>query len=162
MRQTIMWAVAALLLAGCGRSDVPTTPVVMQGTAVTDAGLTITVTNTSLVPVSQQMGVGGIYARKIWVLVRLRVSNESNRPALCDPMFQLLFLAGREYEPNPLMAEGIHDNSSSAASLDPGSAANVLLAFEVSDAPPFGTYPLQLVVHGDLNSPGAVVNLTSS
>jgi nitrous oxide reductase accessory protein NosL len=49
MRRTIISAVAAVvLLAGCGHSDFPTTPAVMQGTAVTDAGLTMTVTNTSL------------------------------------------------------------------------------------------------------------------
>jgi hypothetical protein len=165
MRLTIMSVVAAVLLAGCGGSDVPTTPAVMQGTAVTDAGLTMTVTNTSLIKTSpintsQRTGIGGIYARDIWVVVKLHVSNDSDKLALFDPMFQLLFVDGREYEPNPLVAEDVTDKASSGASLSPGSEADVVLAFEVSYAPAFAKYPVQLVVRGDLNSPGAVVNLT--
>jgi hypothetical protein len=47
MWRTIMSGVAAVLRAGCG-SDFSTTPAVIQGTAVTDAALTMTVTNMSL------------------------------------------------------------------------------------------------------------------
>jgi hypothetical protein len=51
---------AAVLLAGCG-SDLPTTPAVTQGTAVTDAGPTMTVTNTS-----QRKAIGSYYAWGTW------------------------------------------------------------------------------------------------
>jgi hypothetical protein len=162
MRRTIVLGLAAVLLAGCGGSDFPTTPAIRQGTAVTDAGLTMTVTSTRLSNTSRRIGIGGIYAGEIWVVVKLHVSDASAKPALFDPMFQLLFVDGREYEPTPLVAEYFDDNAGSGASLSPGSEADVVLAFDVSDAPPFGKYPVQLVVRGDLNSPGAVVNLTST
>jgi hypothetical protein len=134
----------------------------MQGTTVTDAGLTMTVTNTSLQNRSPRIGRGGVYARRFWVIVKLHVSNSSDKPALFDPMFQLLFVGSSEHLPNPLVAEGLDDKTSSAASLSPGSEADVALAFEVSDAPAFGKYSLQLAIRGDLNSPGAMVNLTTS
>jgi hypothetical protein len=152
---------AAVLLAGCGGSDFPTTPAVMQGTAVTDAGLTMTVTNTS-----QRKTIGSFYAWGTWgtwVVVKLHVSAGSDKPALFDPMFQQLFIDGREYAPNPSAAEAVDDKTGSAASLNPGSEADVVPAFAVSeDAPPFAKPPVQLVVRGDLNLPGTVVNLTSS
>jgi hypothetical protein len=140
----------------------------MPGTAVTDAGLTVTVTNTSRINDLRRMGgIGGIYPGAIWVVVNLHVSSDGDKPALFDPVFQHLFVGGREYGPDPFVAELFaaelfHDKASSAASLSPGSEADVLLAFDVSDAPSFGTFPVRLVVRGDLNSPGAVVNLASS
>jgi hypothetical protein len=151
---------AAVLLAGCG-SDLPTTPAVTQRTAVTDAGLTMTATNTS-----QRKAIGSYYAWGTWGtwgVVKLQVSNDSDKPALFDPMFQQLFIDGREYAPNPSAAEAVDDKTGSAASLNPGSEADVVPAFAVSeDAPPFAKPPVQLVVRGDLNLPGTVVNLTSS
>ncbi|MDT5350365.1 MAG: hypothetical protein QOH91_3652 [Mycobacterium sp.] len=159
---TISGVASAVLLAGYGGSDFPTTPAVMQGTPVTDAGLTMTVTNTTLGNVSQQIGIGALCARKIWVIVKLHVSNDSDKPELFDPTFQLLFVDGREYEPNPYLAESVGDKAISAATLGPGCEPDVVLAFDVSDAPAYGKYPDQRVPRGDLYSPGAVVNLTTS
>jgi hypothetical protein len=150
---------AAVLLAGCGGSAFPTTPAVTQGTAVTDAGLTMTVTNTS-----QRIIGGSHYPWGTWVFVKLHVSAGRDKPAFFSPMFQQLFIDGREYEPNPSAAEAVDDKTSSAASLNPGSEADVVVAFKVADvnAAPFAKPPVQLVVRGDLNSPGTVVNLTVS
>jgi hypothetical protein len=150
---------AAVLLAGCGGSDLPTTPAVSQETAVTDAGLTMTVTNSS-----QRKTGGSDYPWATWVVVKLHVSNDSDKPALFSPMYQQLFIDGREYEPNPSAAEAVDDKTSSAASLNPGSEADVVVAFNVADVnvAPIANLPVQLVVRGDLNSPGTVVNLTVS
>jgi hypothetical protein len=153
VRRLIIMSGAALVV-GCG-SDFPTTPAVMQGTAVTDAGLTMTVTNTS-----QPQTIGSLFPWGDWVVVKLHVSNVSDKQALFDPMFQQLFIDGHEFEPNPLAAEAVDDNTSSAASLDPGSEADVVLAFDVYIGVPYAKKAVQLVVRADLNSPGAVVNLT--
>src|SRR6202021_2582320 len=115
---------------------------------------TMTVTNTSLSNAPQSTGIGGIDVRKSWVVVKLHVSNDSDEPALFDPMFQLLSVNGRKFVPNPFVSEQYFDeNAGSGASLSPGSQADVVLAFDVSDAPPLGKRPVQIGVRGDLNSP---------
>jgi hypothetical protein len=60
-----------ILLAACGRSDFPTTPPVAQGTAVTDGGLEMTVTDTLLDAVTGGYG----YSWGIYVVVKVHVSN---------------------------------------------------------------------------------------
>jgi hypothetical protein len=155
---------AAILLAGCS-SDFPTTLAVAQGTTVTDAGLTMTVTNTSLrktLPPYLPWGP--------WLVVKLHVSNGGDKPALFDPMFQELFIDGRRYDPDPLAADAADDTMVSGASLIPGSQANVAVAFlaykpvspdfAIYNAGPLEKKKLQLALRGDLNSPGAVINLT--
>jgi hypothetical protein len=156
--------VAVTLLAGCG-SDFPTTPAVAQGTTVTDAGLTMTVTNTSL-----RKALPPYFPWGPWLVVKLHVSNTSDKPVRFDPMFQELFIDGRWYEPNPLAAETVGAKMGSSASLVPGSQADVAVAFLAYKpvTPDFAIYnagrldkkKLQLAVRGDVESPGAVINLT--
>lgn len=143
----------------CGGSDFPTTAPVTQGTAVTDAGLTMTVTNTSL-----KVTGGHGYEWGPYVIVKVHVSNNSGNQAFFAPMLQDLFINGREHAPNATCAEAVDDKTSSAAALIPRSEADIALAFGVPDEakPPLENKTVQLVLHGAIDSPGAVVSLPNS
>jgi hypothetical protein len=134
----------------------PTTPAVPQGTTVTDAGLSMTVTHASELKTIELDHPNGP-----WLVVKLHVSATSGKPALFDPMFQQVFIDGREYQPYPVAAESIYVDAGSAASLSPGSQTDVVLAFAVWDALPLEAKTIRLVLRGDVTSPGAVVSLTT-
>jgi hypothetical protein len=157
-RMIVMAGAAAFLLAGCS-SDVPATPPVAQGTAVTDGGLRMNVTDTLLKAVPGGYG----YRWGIYVVVKVHVSNVSGKQAFFAPMLQELFINGRVYEANPSAAEGFGDQPSSS-SLDPGSGADLALAFGVfkEGNPPLQNKTAQLALHGELDSPGAVVTLPNN
>ena len=163
-RRLIVVLIGALVLAGCG-ANLP--PGVKQGTTVTDAGLTMTVistwTTTGRDP--DYSWAGSLAPSRTVVFVKLHVSADGAKPALFDPMFQQLFFDGSEYEPNPRSAELLNEmmksNAVSGASLSPGSEADVTLVFQIPwESDPFAKPPVQLVLRGDLNSPGVVVDLT--
>lgn len=130
---------------------------IAEGTAYTDAGLTLTVMKTS-----QQRSVEPDYRSGPWLIVRMRVSAAGDKPALFDPMFQQLFIDGLEYQPEVTAAEEVDDHAASSASLTPGSQADVALAYPAYGAGSLAGAHIQLAVRGALNSEGAMVNLTLS
>lgn len=131
--RTLAMAVIPVLLVGC--SDISpihsSMPTAAQGNDVTDAGLTMNVTDASL-----RKAIGPYRAwgpRATWVVVALHVAAREGRPALFDPMFQQLIIGKSNYEPDPMVAESIDDTTVSAASLRPGFEDDAVLAFLVPE-----------------------------
>jgi hypothetical protein len=149
-----------ILSAACSRSDFPATPPVAQGTAVTGGGLEMTVTDTLLDAVPGGCG----YSWGIYVVVKVHVSNVSGKQAFFAPMLQELFINGRVYEANPPAAESFGGQPSSSSALNPGSGADVALAFGPfkDGKPPLQNKTVQLALYGELDSPGAVVALPNN
>jgi len=168
--------VAAAVVTGCGAVLAVTTPLssssstlpkttVAQGTSFTDGGLTMTVTDSAKVGSVPDLSQGWLFTARIWgpwVIAKVRVANRSPTAQFFSPMFQRLLIDGTEYDPKPGPAEDAYSSSDSAASISPGLEVDVALAFELahdSDADDDLAQPVQLVLRGDLDSPGAVVDL---
>lgn len=167
--------VTAAVVTGCSAVLAVTTPLssdstlpkttVAQGTSFTDGGLTMTVTDSANVGSVPDLSQGWLFTARIWgpwVIAKVRVANRSPTPQFFSPMFQRLVIDGTEYDPKPGAAEDAYPGSDSAASLNPGVEVDVALAFELdhdSDADDDLAQPVQLVLRGELDSPGAVVDL---
>ncbi len=89
-------------------------PTVMQGTAIVDAGLEMTVEGTTM---RNTVGPTDFYGP--WVIVMVLVVNYSDKPAYFNPMIQELLVNGDEFEPNPAVAESLDSETVSSASLLP-------------------------------------------
>ena len=74
-------------------------------------------------------------------------------------MNQQLFIDGDEFRPSAGAGEAVSRKTVSGASLLPNTDADVTLAFYVKDADYSTDSTVQLVLHGDVDSPGVVVGL---
>lgn len=155
MRRSFIGLVSACLLAvGCDTQG-SSSPAVVQGTTVVDAGLEMTVERTTM---RNTLGPTNFYGP--WVVVVVHVVNHSDRPVYFNPMIQELIIDGDAFEPNAGAAEDFAGDMTSAASLTPGRVANVALAFSVgNDAIAFARRAGQLVLRGALESKGNTVEL---
>lgn len=157
MRRAFIAVCAVQLTAGCATQS-STMPTVMQGTAIVDAGLEMTVEGTTM---RNTVGPTDFYGP--WVIVMVLVVNYSDKPAYFNPMIQELLVNGDEFEPNPAVAESLDSETVSSASLLPGGAASVVLAFSIGkDAMAFTKQAGRLVVRGNLDSRGTTVELNGA
>lgn len=139
----------AVLATACAPA-LPLT-VVTRGTPVTDGGLTMTVVDAGFVPrLSEE------YYRGRWFVVDLDIASGDDI-AWFNAMNQQLFIDGDEYVPDASAAELASAETDSGASLLPRSTATVSLAFSVAEYSTDST--IELVVRGDVDSPGVVVSL---
>lgn len=162
MKRTFAIIAAAVApLVGCSFLPEPiaSLPAKTRGQNITDAGLSMNVTSASL-----SKAIGPYYAwgpDTTWVVVVIHVSAQDGRPAFFAPMLQQLIFGDQSFEPDPTVAESINDVTASAVSLRPGFADDAALAFLVRNFSSVSTnYPAQVVLRGERNSPGVVVDLS--
>jgi hypothetical protein len=157
--RTMALVALAAFSAACGGSELPAAAAVSSGSATTDGGLTMTVTDTFL-----DITGGDTYSWGIYVAVKLHVVNTTEDIALFAPMLQDLHINGHLYSPNATAAEAVDAETSSAAVLAPHSGADVALAFPVFDEgnPPLKNKTVKLALYGNRDSPGVVVDLPNS
>lgn len=138
----------------CGAALPSTTAA--PGTPFVDAGVTMTVRGARLAdPISDDYPWGR------WLVVDVDVS-AGDATTSFNAVNQQLFIDGRECFPDPAAAETYSDETDSGAALLPHERAAITLAFNVTRALFTSTSKVDLVIRGDIDSPGVLVPLPGS
>jgi hypothetical protein len=154
VRRLILAIMVIVTAVSCGAA-LPSRTIAL-GTPFVDAGLTMTVQGADLVqPISDDYPWGR------WLVVDVDVS-AGDATTSFNATNQQLFIDGRECFPDPAAAETYSERTASGAALLPHERAAITLAFNVSRTEYTTASKVELVIRGDVDSPGVLVPLPGS